>query len=215
LLDSSRADKLALHRKRESSEADRLCAATLLNPATAMNKLVVFTLGLLSVALTGCSGVFVAQPIGAKPATLAPGDWEGTWFDGSDACKARVIDSAGGRLQLLNVKIKDNKAELETTELLVRESEGWLFFNLRDDDPAKNRYAWARGKLDGDQLVVWVPDRDAFAALIRSGKLKGHVEDKDVFLDPPTSDDFKALTSGALGVPFEWEKPFVFRRLAH
>ena len=82
------------------------------------------------------------------------------------------------------------------------------------DESNPGRYEWARIKRDHGQIFIWLPDKDAFRALVQSGKLKGQlVDDDNVLLAPPSAEEMKALTTGALGVPFKWDEPFVFHRL--
>ena len=174
---------------------------------------ILVTLGAAAMlSLSGCTGVYVSRPIGDRAHPLVPADWEGTWTPGNGAIVTRVADAAGGKLQFVQSEVRDGAFVTKTENVIVRESGGWLFATIVDDSNP-GRYEWARIKLDEGQLAVWLPDKDAFRALVQSGKLKGTLSENDVALDPPTAAELKALTSGALGVPFNWDEPFVLRRL--
>ncbi len=135
---------------------------------------------------------------------------------GDGVCHVRVADAAKGQLQVIAVDTDQEKPELKSMEVFVREAGPWMLLSIRDDEARDGvRYEWARGKIDADQLVVWLPDKDAFRTLVRDGKLKGRVEGSDVFFDTLSSADIAALAAGTLGVPFMWDEPLVFRRLPH
>ena len=161
---------------------------------------------------TGCTGVYVSRPLGDRPHVFVPADWEGTWLCGDSASKARVVDAHQGKLELIEAKFSEGKPKLEITEIVITEAGNWLFATLLNPaDPA--RHEWVRLKRNDDQLVVWLPAKDAFRTLVQSGKLKCRLDDKNVVLDPPSAADLAALTSGALGVPFAWDEPVTIRRL--
>jgi len=166
----------------------------------------------LALLCTGCTGVYVSRPIGDQPHALVPADWEGTWTLGKGALVAHVTDAAGGKLHYSVTSVRDGAFATTTTEVVVRESGGWLFANIPDESNPE-RYEWARVKMANGQIFVWRPDQEAFRALVQGGKLKGQLIDKDVTLEPLSAEQMKALTTGALGAPFKWDEPFVFHRL--
>jgi hypothetical protein len=167
----------------------------------------------LALLCTGCTGVYVSRPLGDTPHALKPADWEGTWLLGDSASRVRVTDAANGKLELIGAKFTEGKPSLEVTRLAITESGDWLFATVIDDENP-GRAEWARIKRDDDWIVAWLPAKDAFRALVRSGKLSGQLDQEHVALDPPTPAQLHALTSGALGVPFNWDEPIVLRRIA-
>jgi hypothetical protein len=177
------------------------------------NKILTLAAAATALLLTGCTGVYSPQPFGDKPHALTAADWDGTWATCDSAMLVRVTDSAAGKLQYSETKVEKGAFVTKTTDIFVRESGDWLFASIADES-THDRYEWARIRRDGDQVIVWVPDKDAFRALVQSGKLKGRLVDQGVILDPLSAEQMKALTSGALGVPFKWAEPSVIHRLA-
>ncbi|MBI5770993.1 MAG: hypothetical protein HZA93_24665 [Verrucomicrobia bacterium] len=174
------------------------------------------TLALAAAALltTGCTGVYIARPIGDQPHVLAAADWEGTWILGDSAFVVRVAEARAGRLEFRSTKIRDGQFATETGTMLLRESGDWLLATLVDDEHP-DRSEWARIKRDADRIVILLPDKQPFRALVQSGKLQGRLLEDNVVLDPLTAADLTALTSGALGAPFRWMDPIVIHRLPH
>lgn len=169
--------------------------------------------------LTGCPSVRVSQPVGGQPHVLAKADWEGTWITDRDAARVSVADAAAGKLNVAYLEHSGfpggGGPNLTTYSVLVRESGGWLFANVADDEGKSEHYEWGRIKLNDDQLLFWEPDVEKFRALVDQGKLTGGLDGKNVNLAPLSATDLAALTSGALGVPFGWDGPVVFHRVAH
>lgn len=162
--------------------------------------------------LAGCTGVYSLEPFGDKPHALNATDWVGTWTTSDSAVLVRVVDPAAGKLQYCETKVSKGTFVTKTTDLFVRESGDWLFASVADE--THDRYEWARIERDDDLLTVWAPDKNAFRALVQSGKLQGRLVDQGVILDPLSAEQMKALASGALGVPFKWDKPAIIHRLA-
>lgn len=178
------------------------------------------SLAALALFAGGCTAVRVAQPVGEKPLVLDRADWEGTWITESDegAVEFKVADAAKGELLLLSiVKDKDGKPTLSTMTILLRESGGWLFGSVvaEDDKDRAKDFLWGRIMRENDQILIWKPDVGKFQELVGQGKLKEvKSEGGDLHLEAFSAADLKALTTGALGVPFEWDRPMVLRRVA-
>jgi hypothetical protein len=183
-------------------------------PTPTMKFLKLLLLAAVALALTGCTGVYVSRPIGDRPHVLAPADWEGTWVAGDSTSRARIVDAAQGKLELIEAKFTDGKPKLEVTEIVISEGGDWLFATIINrENPDHNE--WARIKLKDDQLIAWLPSREGFRSLVQSGKLHGMLDDKNILLAPLTAAEIAALTAGTLGIPFVWDEPLVLRRLPH
>jgi hypothetical protein len=171
----------------------------------------------LALLVSGCSTVFVRAPIGDKPHALDPAEWAGTWLttDGK-AVLVSVPDRAQGVLQLAGLEGDEHDLKLKKYTVYLTESAGWLFANLKGDSPETvGRFLWGRLKREDDHVMIWAPDVAAFEALVRDGKLKGKTPDSgDVELEPMPTEMLAALASGTLGVPFDWDEPFVLRRVS-
>lgn len=170
-------------------------------------------LAAVAFALSGCTGVYVSHPLGTQPHSLVPSEWEGTWALGDSTCKARVVDAKQGKLELIEAKFTDGKPTLEVTQIVITESGDWLLATILSAEHP-DRLEWVRIKHKDDQLVAWLPVKEAFRALVQSGKLRGKLDDKDVYLAPPTAAEMADLIAGSLGVPFKWDEPLVLRRVS-
>ena len=114
--------------------------------------------------------------------------------------------------------------ELESYDTLIRQSEGWLFFNIKDksEDSDEHGYFWGRIKRDGNTILLWDPDVEKFRSLVREGVLPGEVKksgdnkekDSDVILGELSAEHIRVLTSGEHGVLFNWDKPLVLIKLS-
>lgn len=181
-------------------------------PARLFVPLLVLTALLLS---SGCSAVYVAKPVGIRPHALKPEQWNGVWLGGEDggAVTVLVTDAANGRLEIGEIKTRDQKLVLETATAFVRESGDTLFINLRPVDASTERYLWARIKIADGQVAIWAPHEARLRARVRSGKLAGQAEEKgDVHLAElaaATVTEFAQPLSDA----FDWETPLMLRRV--
>ena len=168
----------------------------------------------LWIGLTGEWGALTGAliDVGLFNATTAAWLWARWAAERDSAVLVRVVDPAAGKLQYCETKVSKGTFVTKTTDLFVRESGDWLFASVADE--THDRYEWARIERDDDLLTVWAPDKNAFRALVQSGKLQGRLVDQGVILDPLSAEQMKALASGALGVPFKWDKPAIIHRLA-
>ena len=82
---------------------------------------------LLLLALSGCSPVFVSEPLGEEPYPLQPGEWEGEWLHEDGLLVVRVLDEREGTLLVSAVEERDGEVELETLTIVLRQSSGWVF----------------------------------------------------------------------------------------
>jgi hypothetical protein len=174
---------------------------------------------LLALLAGGCTAVRSPQPFGDKPHALVAAEWEGTWVgleedDHEEPVRFMIADAADGRLQVTWIKEKDGMPVLETHQVVLREGGDWMFISvLADEDHKEKGFVWGRLRREGELMIIWKPDVPKFEKLIEDGKLKGKTDDGDVVLEPLTAKNLTALTSGELGVPFNWDNPMVLHRI--
>lgn len=167
----------------------------------------------LVATMSGCSAVYSIDPVGEKPYPVKEEDWKGVWISNGAAVTFKVIDAEKGLVKVAWVEWKDHEAKLESYEIQLRESEKWIFANVRDDANGKPRFFWGPIKQEENQILAWRPDVAKFKALGKNGKLPSREDDNDIFLDHLTPEQLKVITSQSEGVLFEWNDPLVFIRI--
>jgi len=168
---------------------------------------------LLLQAMAGCYGVYSTEPVGEKALVIDPEDWEGTWVHADMAVTLAVIDGKNGWLQAGWVEKKQGKLVYEQFRVQLRQSGEWVFGNVRD--PEKPKWVlWGKVRREGQQAVVWFPDRQRLEALVGEGVLPGHVEKpgEHVILHGYKPEALPPLS--VKNVPLEWDRPLIFRRLS-
>lgn len=167
----------------------------------------------LVATMSGCSAVYSIDPIGEKPHPVKQDDWKGVWISNEGAVSFKVIDAEKGLIKVAWVEWKGHEAKLESYEIQLRESEKWVFANVRDDANGKLWYLWGPIKHQGDQILAWRPDVGKFKALGKNGKLPSREDGNDIFLEHLTPEQLEVITSQSEGVLYEWNDPLVFIRI--
>jgi hypothetical protein len=182
-----------------------------------MRILLKLTIAALAVSLTACESVTSPVPLGHNPVSIQEGEWAGRWFNSEGHLDLSVVDAAKG---LVQVGYQEDGIQ-RTLDLQLREAAGWIFVNVTESDFNESQglgdlqskgFLWARIVKDGDMIIAWNPDPDAFVTLVKEGKLPGTVEDGSVVLEPLSAEHYGVITSGANGVVLEWESPVVLYR---
>jgi hypothetical protein len=166
----------------------------------------------------GCTPVISPTPVGETPLILKPAEWEGMWVASDGAFVVlTVINATAGQLKAAEVKESDGELKFEMNTLFLREANGRIFVSVlhpHEDKPIG--YVWGRLKKDGDTIIVWEPDQAQFSKLVAAGKLKEKSQNNDhhdLVLEALTAENLQALTTGELGVPFNWDNPMVYHRV--
>lgn len=166
------------------------------------------------VAVTpGCSTVYSSGPVGSKPSVLKFAHWDGVWATDEGAAHIRVEDAATGRLQVTVVDIKDGKPVLETSTYLIREVGGLIVANAQLDPEKPDQYVWVRIRRNDDIVLVWWPDPKKVRDLVQAGKLRGRVDNGDVYLEPDSDNDLLRLITNEPEAVFDSACPAVVRRV--
>ena len=186
--------------------------------------------GLLAgMLITGCSSVMSTRPVGEAPLALVSEEWSGTWTDSEGFLEVRVVDPEAGRIEAAWIETHDSGFELERVEVSLRSGGDAVFANVlesaNDDgdaaetveggagDEAAPLFAFVRVAREGDKLVLWWPEVEAFRELVEAGKLPGKVTDgKDVVLDQLSSGQLGLLTSDDSASLYDWKDPRVLLR---
>lgn len=165
--------------------------------------------------LGGCYGVYSTQVVGEKPLVLEPEKWEGTWVHRDVAITAVVMDKARGLLEVGWTEKKQGKLVFEKHRVELRQSGKWIFGNVRHAERPKLT-VWSRVQVDGDQIILWMPDRNRFEAMVRNRSIEGRNEKtgEDVILTGFTPETVSRIMNAEGGAPLDWERPLVFQRLS-
>jgi hypothetical protein len=154
--------------------------------------------GFLSTLLVGCVTTFSAEPLGETIANLKPDEWNGLWMDKQgDLARVRVVDSAGGKLLLIQ-DWKDCSARTTSSDtdrvVQLRQSGSWYFEN-----PKKKKEVlyevWLAFHRDREALFMCVADDERVRELVVSGALPGFVYEGDVVIWPLSRDQYSVLLS--------------------
>ena len=162
--------------------------------------------------LTGCSIVYTTQPIGEQARPIETEKWEGTWTNGEEVITIYVLDETKGLLQVAWLETDEDQLTLESYKVYLLESGDWLFASIQDEDNPK-WYDWGRIKIEGRQLIFWLPNPEKFKVLVEKGLLPGRIHDDDVVLGDLTAQHLQLITSEKEGVLFEWESPVILIKL--
>lgn len=161
----------------------------------------------------GCNAVISKHPVGEKPARIVAKDWEGNWENPDGAVTVKVVDADKGLLKVFWLEDdKQGTPAMKTAEIEVRESGGWLFANTREE--GKNRgYHWGRITNEDRQIIVWLPDKNMFAQMVKESVFPGRVDGEDVLLEELTPRHLKIIITAEKGVLLDWDKPVVFVKM--
>ncbi|GAB4128064.1 MAG: hypothetical protein Kow0040_02350 [Thermogutta sp.] len=182
---------------------------------------VLVTAGVLCAA-SGCSVVRSTEPMGTSPVSLVPDEWDGTWqVPGSGGFfVAKVTDAEAGKLDLAVVGVEDERIQMRTLHVQIRESGGWFFFSVpvkefaKPGDQPGDGYFWGRLKKEDDRVVLWLPHFKRIEAALTEGRLPGRkVSDSDIELGSLNDSHYQWMTSEKAGVLFDWEDPEVMIRM--
>jgi hypothetical protein len=168
---------------------------------------------LLAGVIAGCATVSSVAPMGERPKELAAEEWAGTWIHQGQALVFRVVDPRNGMLDVAWVEEKGGALRLESYRVSLRESGDWMFGNAVDPG-YPGRYFWALVRKEAKQILVWTPDPDQCAKLVKAGVLTGKVEEGgDVILGKLDPAQTRQLLSSSPGNCLRWAEPVVLFRL--
>ena len=168
----------------------------------------------LLVATCACNPVISKKAVGETPAKLIAAEWDGSWITADGPVNLRVVEPEKGILSASWIEEEQGRATLKTATVELRTQGDWLFANMQEDNKGKSRgYLWVRVKKDARQIIVWEPDHDRFAEMIRQGAVAGKPEGSDLVIDGLEPHTVKAITDGKRGVPFKWDRPIIFSKV--
>ncbi|MEJ8568053.1 hypothetical protein [Elongatibacter sediminis] len=188
-----------------------------------MNRL--FAGVVFAVLLSGCSSVFVTEPVGETVEPLQIEQWQGSWTSGEFVLMTTVLEAETGLLEAAWLERGDAGARMERYEGQVRRTGDWLFINMTEPNqsaPAPDgeeaevtvpEYLWARLSNDGRTVLMWWPSPEAFRTAVRDDRVPGVIkDDDDVRLEPLTPEQLAWINDPGSGL-LSWQEPMVFVRI--
>ena len=203
----------------------------------------------LVLLLGGCSAVTSDAPVGDKIEALDPKDWNGLWVfpqglrdeDDSTAVRLVVSDAKNGVISASTSyldhdagRLVEDELKILTGNLYVRRSDSspgyWLISQKASEfnETSREGHGWVIASRRSRQLILWVPNADAFKDLVTNGALHGEVfagrYSTYVHLGELTAEDLALISSrdGVLSarrepvqpglILFYWDNPLVFTR---
>jgi hypothetical protein len=131
----------------------------------------------LASAFTGCTSVTLLQPLPATSDATERARLEGEWIAEDQILYVRF--GRDGLGQIAGVDWKDDRFRLETGEIIASQGgkHHYLSVRVRTNGEWEHHYYFVQYDFtpQGD-LVLWLPDANAFEAAVRMGKLQGTVE---------------------------------------
>lgn len=166
----------------------------------------------------GCSSVTTIQPLPWKIETADQERFEGTWIFADGSLQIRF--AATGVARFAGLDWEDDRFQLERGEMTICHGEELDFLSVRteEDGTWMDRYYLVQYRFtDEGDLVLWLPNAEAFADAIAQGRLEGTVEGEDCCKDvtitgPP--DALLALIDDADDSElFDYREPMILRRV--
>ncbi len=169
-------------------------------------------------ACSGCSAVFVPEPMGSEPADISAeaGDWQGTWLSSdASAVTVQVADGSNGLLRVAWDEARQDGITHETADLVLRRFCDGLYVSTRSNEKdAANKYAWARIKRQDRVLLVWSPDVARFRSLVDEGTLPGSTNGESVVLGSLDSNHLDLICRRERDL-LRWDEPQVFWKVGN
>jgi len=165
-----------------------------------------------------CSSVTTVQPL---PWKVEPGDqerFEGTWLVGDDSLQIRF--AGGDMARFAGLEWEDGQFQLEQGEMIICHGKHLTFLSVRtrEDGTWMDRYYLVQYKFtDTGELVLWLPDVDAFADTIAQNRLEGTVDGDGSGTDVTITSGPDALLA-LIDVPddralFDYREPIILKKV--
>ncbi len=174
--------------------------------------------------LSGCTSVYFHHPIGepiAEARDEVSQQFDGTWVN-EDGDPAQLKYLGDGKLRLANLRWDEETTSFSKEEgtVLLTTHRSANYLNIADEDADDGRIIFARYSFAGDRtLIIWTPRTEAFEKAVKSGKLKGTVEQAqnsttiDVTAEKEQLDAF--IDPSRFAEQFEVDAPIVLSRLTN
>ncbi|MEN8165774.1 MAG: hypothetical protein ABFS37_16715 [Acidobacteriota bacterium] len=163
----------------------------------------------------GCSTVTSVNPIGRPLVTDLSAELTGTWM-GAEGNQLQIHCDSAGDLTYAVTEWKEDQGAfvLETGDGLLTSIGDRVFFNdLEDQAGEPSKYSFLLLRVMDGQLIVWLPNVDAFRKLVEEKVLVGDIEEdsqaSNVVLTGSSEEIAKTLETLDLAELFDWSEPAI------
>jgi hypothetical protein len=166
----------------------------------------------------GCSSVTTVQPL---PWRTEPADrerFEGTWLIGDDSVQIRFADS--GIARFAGLDWENGQFRLEQGEMIICRGKHLAFLSVRtqEDGAWADHYYLVQFKFtDPGELVLWLPNADAFAEAIAHNLVEGTVDGDgagtDVTITGPPETLLELIDDPDDLELFDYRDPMILRKV--
>jgi hypothetical protein len=179
--------------------------------------IVVLAIGFALMSI-GCSSVTTVHPLPWKTEPADQDRFEGTWLVGDDSFQIRFADSGVARFAGLDWE--DDQFRLEQGEMIICRGEhlGFLSVRTQEDGEWMDHYYLVQFKFtDPGELLLWLPEADAFADAIARNRVEGAVDGDGAGTDITITSPPEALLD-LIDDPddlelFDYKSPLILRRV--
>jgi hypothetical protein len=187
-------------------------------PRSSLTGMIVVSVSWVALLSLGCSSVTTVHPLPWRIEPADQGRFEGTWLVGDDSFQIRFADNGVARFAGLDWE--DDRFRLEQGEMTICRGEhlGFLSVRTQEDGEWMNHYYLVQFKFtDPGELLLWLPNADAFAEAVAQNRLEATVDGDGTGTDITITSPPEALLE-LIDDPddlelFDYRDPIVLRRV--
>lgn len=185
-----------------------------------MKQFLIVLLSIITILLIlSCSSVTIRQPLSNNPEPIDQEKFEGVWLvDDDEVVHVKFADS--GIAKIAGLEWRDDQFQIMHGEMIMSEGNEYNFLSVRfqEDDKWVDNYFFLPYKFteQGD-LVLWLPNEDAFEEAIGKKQLQGII-DKGQYSTSITVTNTSERLLEFINDPdnlrfFEYKEPIVLRKI--
>lgn len=180
--------------------------------------MIVHGLSFMMFFICACSAVSTSYPLNNRPTPVDQERFEGTWMLEGGTVSLRFAQD--GVAHIAGVEWEGGKFRMVQGEMIVALGVPTNYLSIRFDDQGKwlEQYALVRYKFtDQGDLVIWLPDPEAFESVIEAKELKGVIErDRyscEILLTEPPDSLIRFMNDPQRQNLFNYHEPMVLKRI--
>ncbi|MFV2005639.1 MAG: hypothetical protein ACC650_10550 [Gammaproteobacteria bacterium] len=172
-----------------------------------MKNLKLLSVLVLLAFLGACTTVKSVNQLGKDNYILDKDEWEGTWIAGDGSLQLYIVDIKLAEIEIVFIE----KGEIKKYQVFLRQNGKDSYMNLVAED---GRYYFAKYIKRKNQIITWLPSIKMLKTAISNRKLEGIInEEKDLLIKSDKNTLNKYFIENKGKMLFEYEEPFVFRKL--
>jgi hypothetical protein len=171
-----------------------------------MKKIQILILGILLTLIYSCSSIRSIHKLGEESLKINKEEWEGTWISGDASFYVKVIDTTISQIEIMSIE----NGKLEKHSVFINQNGNNTYGNLLTKD---KHYIFVKFKKRKNELLMWLPELEMIKVAINSNKLEGIIKDKDILIKSEKKLFNKYFIDNKEKMLFEYEKPFIFKKL--